>query len=262
MLLCCTSFSSFSLLAQEKALDPLLRWMNQIAQQQLSKRESAIATISTIVEAERRKESVRGALLELMGGLPNYPGPLNARVTGSLKTKSYIIEKVILESLPGYFVTANLYRPNDPGRYPAVLLSAGHLQSAKTEPQRIAANLALKGFVAMTYDPVGQGERVQTFDRRLGGALAGWGTNEHINAGAQCFAHRPESGPLFYLGRTTSARLSGESARSRRYSPRLRRLLRRRRADYLRRCSRAEDQSRRARLFSQFFPPVVYRSRS
>ena len=95
------------------------------------------------------------------------------------------IEKVIFESLPGFFVTANLYRPNQPGRYPAVLLQSGHTQEGKPEPQRLAANLALKGFVALAFDPVGQGEREQTYDRQVDGPLAGWSVNEHIQAGAQ-----------------------------------------------------------------------------
>jgi len=78
-----------------------------------------------------------------------------------------------------------LYRPNQAGRYPAVLLQAGHTQEGKPEAQMVAANLAMKGFVALTYDPVGQGEREQTFIRQLGRPLAGGSVNEHIQAGAQ-----------------------------------------------------------------------------
>ena len=96
-----------------------------------------------------------------------------------------MIEKVIYESLPGYYVTANLYRPNQPGRYPGVLLQAGHTQEGKAEPQLLAANLALKGFVSLAFDPVGQGEREQIYDAQLKGPAAGRSVNEHIHAGAQ-----------------------------------------------------------------------------
>jgi acetyl xylan esterase AXE1 len=171
--------------AQPTAQEPLLRWMNQIAQQQLDRRESAVAEIRTVAEAERRKKSVRQTLLEVLGGLPNYNGSLNPRITGHIQAESYTIEKVIFESLPGFFVTANLYLPKQPGRYPAVLLQSGHTQEGKPEPQRLAANLALKGFVALAFDPVGQGEREQTYERQLDGPLAGWSVNEHIQAGAQ-----------------------------------------------------------------------------
>ncbi|MGD0921505.1 MAG: acetylxylan esterase [Terriglobia bacterium] len=174
-----------SLSAQGPIPDPLLQWMDRIAQQQLQRRENAIAEIHTVADAERRKRLVRARLLEILGGLPDYHGPLNPRVTGRIQNESFTIEKVIFESLPGFFVTANLYRPNRPGRYPAVLLQSGHTQEGKPEPQRLAANLALKGFVALAFDPIGQGEREQTFDPQLQGPLAGWSVNEHIHAGAQ-----------------------------------------------------------------------------
>jgi dienelactone hydrolase len=43
----------------------------------------------------------------------------------------------------------------------------------------------LKGFVALSFDPIGQGEREQTYDPQLQGALAGWSVPEHIQGGAQ-----------------------------------------------------------------------------
>jgi cephalosporin-C deacetylase-like acetyl esterase len=171
--------------AQQPAPDPLLRWMDQIAQQQLQRRENEIARIHTVADAERRKQYVRQTILSLLGGLPDYNGPLNPRITGSIQSENYTIEKVIFESLPGFYVTANLYRPDRPGRYPGVLLQAGHTQEGKPEGQRLAANLALKGFVVLAFDPVGQGEREQTYDARVDRALAGWSVPEHIQAGSQ-----------------------------------------------------------------------------
>jgi cephalosporin-C deacetylase-like acetyl esterase len=174
-----------SLFAQQTSQDHLLRWMDQIAQEQLQRRESAIALIRNAADAERRKQWVRQTILSLLGGLPDYSGPLNPRITGRLQSENYVIEKVIFESLPGFYVTANLYRPNLPGRYPGVLLQAGHTQEGKPEGQRVAANLALKGFVVLAFDPVGQGEREQTYDSRVDRPLAGWSVPEHIQGGAQ-----------------------------------------------------------------------------
>jgi hypothetical protein len=93
------------------AEDRLLPWMDRIAQQQLAAREAAVAAIHTVSEAESRKTEVREKILRLIGGLPDYAGPLNARVTGRIEKPKYLIEKVIFESLPQVFVTANLYRP-------------------------------------------------------------------------------------------------------------------------------------------------------
>ncbi len=173
------------LAAQQRTQDSLLQWMDQTAQRQLQEREDKIAAIKTVADAERRKKEVREKLLQLLGGLPTYKGPLNAKVTGQIQADSYVIEKIIFESLPHFYVTANLYRPNQPGRYPAVLLQAGHVQEGKPAEEKIAANLALKGFVALAFDPIGQGEREQTYDRLTSRPAAGWSVNEHSHTGAQ-----------------------------------------------------------------------------
>jgi dienelactone hydrolase len=178
-------FLQFCALSQQNKPDPLLRRMDQIAQEQLRRRETALAAIRKIEDAERRKKFVRETILSLLGGLPNYSGPLNSKTTGTIHAEGYTIEKIIFESLPRFYVTANLYRPNQPGRYPGILLQAGHTQEGKPEGQRLAANLALKGFVVFAFDPVGQGEREQTYDRRVDRPLAGWSVPEHIQAGAQ-----------------------------------------------------------------------------
>lgn len=167
------------------ARDPLLEWMNNIAQRQLDERDRELSKIRTVSDAERRKAAVREKLLQLMGGLPEHKGPLHPRVTGSLENALFTVEKVIYESLPGFFVTANVYRPNQPGRYPGILLQNGHVQEGKPESQRLAANLALKGFVVLAFDPIGQGEREQSYSRELEKSAAGWSTNEHIQAETQ-----------------------------------------------------------------------------
>jgi len=183
--------------AQQRPPDPFLSWMDRIAQAQLDQRERAIATIHTVAEAEARKKWVRQTLLDILGGLPDYHGPLNARVTGRLEAEGYSIEKVLFESLPGFFVTADVYTPKQAGRYPGVLLQSGHTQEGKPEPQRLAANLALKGFVALAFDPIGQGEREQTWDAQLQGPLAGWSVPEHIQAGAQSILIGEAAGRYF-----------------------------------------------------------------
>lgn len=54
---------------------------------------------------------------------------LNAVVHGRIDMGDYTIEKVYLESMPGHFVTGNLYRPKGDaaaGRRPGVLMPHGH----------------------------------------------------------------------------------------------------------------------------------------
>jgi len=154
---------SIGLFAQVPQPDAFLSWLDRTAQKHLDERALAISRVRTVADAERRKAVVRAKLERLIGGLPQWNGPLRARVTGTLKSETHTVEKVIFESLPGIHVTGNLYRPNAPGRYPGVLVPSGHTQEGKPEPQILAANLAAKGFVALTWDPIGQGEREQSY---------------------------------------------------------------------------------------------------
>ena len=105
-------------------------------------------------------------------------------MTKTTRREGFAIEHVLFESLPGYYVTANLYRPDRAGRYPAILMSMGHWDSGKAAGQLLSANLARKGFVVLAYDPVGQGERQQAYDTRTGRSLIGGATEQHFSNGA------------------------------------------------------------------------------
>jgi dienelactone hydrolase len=163
---------------------PLLTELNELAQQQLHDRAKVIAAIRDTSAAQARQKDVRTRILALIGGLPEYRGPLNARVTKTTRRDGFAIDHVIFETLPGYFVTANLYRPDGTGRHPAILMSMGHWDSGKAAGQLLSSNLARKGFVVLAYDPVGQGERQQAFDRRIGRSLIGGPTEQHFSNGA------------------------------------------------------------------------------
>jgi cephalosporin-C deacetylase-like acetyl esterase len=174
----------FALFAATPAGD-LLQWMDRIAQSQLDARARRIESIRTREDAEARQKEVRQKILDLIGGLPQSSGPLNARTTGRIDAQGYSIEKVIFESLPRYYVTGNLYLPTASGKHAGVLFPMGHWEQGKPAAQQIAGNLARKGFVVFAFDPVGQGERQQAFDSRTGRSLAGGSTDQHIVSGAQ-----------------------------------------------------------------------------
>ena len=115
-----------SVATMQPAGSPLLKELNAIAQRQLNDRRDAIAAIRDQAAAEARKTDVRRRILTLIGGLPEYRGPLQARVTKTIAREGFSIEHVLFASLPDYYVTANLYRPDRAGRHPAVLMSMGH----------------------------------------------------------------------------------------------------------------------------------------
>jgi cephalosporin-C deacetylase-like acetyl esterase len=161
----------------------LIAYLDAIADNQLAARKQAIAQIHTPAEADRRKAMVREKLLRLIGGLPDHRGAVAVKEFGATPADGFRIEKIAYESLPGFWVTADVYVPSSgAGRFPAVILAPGHGAAGKAEHYSWGANLALNGIVALAYDPVGQGERLQYFDPDLKGSKIGGATAEHSEA--------------------------------------------------------------------------------
>ncbi len=138
-------------------------------------------------QVQARAAQVRQQILRNIGGLPAKT-PLNARTVATLDRGKYRIEKVIFESQPRFYVTANLYIPNGaPGPFPAILFPIGHEPGAKSHDawQYVLGSLATKGFVALTWDPPGQGERYQFWDTDLRASKLIQSTTEHSVLGIQ-----------------------------------------------------------------------------
>jgi hypothetical protein len=77
---------------------------------------------------------MREKFIHAIGGLPPSDTPLNAKVMGVVKCEGYKIEKIIFESRPKTFVTANLYIPDDiKSPRGAVLFLCGHHEKAKND---------------------------------------------------------------------------------------------------------------------------------
>ena len=166
----------------------LSSYLNNVGLQLLAQRQRQIEGLVTLEDVHRRGAYLRERMLEGLGGLPERT-PLNARVVGVLQRPAYKIEKVIFESQPHFYVTANLYLPTTGHPpYPAILFPLGHEPGGKANPtwQQMLGSLATKGFVALTWDPIGQGERVQIYDEDLGESKVGDSTIEHTVVGTQC----------------------------------------------------------------------------
>ena len=125
----------------------------------LKELEKALATAEKFAAYQKDR---RSTLRRALGEMPPRT-PLNARNTGTIEADGFTIEKLIFESQPGFYVTANLYRPAGPGPFPAILHPLGHSEIGKTyESYQKASQLLVKqGFIVLCYDPIGQGERKQ-----------------------------------------------------------------------------------------------------
>jgi dienelactone hydrolase len=141
-------------------------WLKKEFYAMVDQRSAAFETMLKSARAMQAWQSERKAFfLKQIGGLPERT-PLKAQVTGTLQGKGYRVEKIMFESRPGFHVTGNLYLPETPAPWPAVLVPCGHSHDGKAvgQYQRAAILLAKHGMAAMCYDPVGQGERYQMLD--------------------------------------------------------------------------------------------------
>src|ERR1044071_6309052 len=176
-------FFSAAIVWSQDPQSELKAYLNNIGKKYLTARAEEIGRIKTRAEAEKRQQVVREKLLRLIGGLPSVHGPLNARSVGVIRHDDYRIEKIVYESLPGFYVTANVYAPaSGAGPYPGILMPAGHWDGGKEGERDVAIGLARKGFIVLKPDPLGQGERLQYYDPDLRRSRIGIGTSEHSHA--------------------------------------------------------------------------------
>ena len=116
-----------------------------------------------------RQRTIRSAILDSMGGLPERT-PLNARTVKRIPRDGYVIEKVIFESMPGFFVTADLFLPDAakfPYPCPGAIQPCGHSDTGRLMNGYHRAGIigAQHGLVTLVYDPICQGERHQRLHR-------------------------------------------------------------------------------------------------
>ncbi|GIU72993.1 MAG: hypothetical protein KatS3mg004_0080 [Bryobacteraceae bacterium] len=118
---------------------------------------------------EARREHLRRQILVSAGLWPLRPRPpVPVHRFGAVTKGPYTVEKIALETLPGFLVGANLYRPARLQRpAPAVLVAHGHWKYGRTHHApdysvpALCANLAAQGYVVLAWDMVGYGDTRQ-----------------------------------------------------------------------------------------------------
>jgi dienelactone hydrolase len=167
---------------------------------------SAIPRCQTAEDADRVRGTRRQQLAHSLGvnRLP-WPPALRPKLVGTLRRPGYRIEKINYETLPGMQVAAHLYVPDGQDNIaPAILFYPGHWwvdSKARPDFQAFCINMARLGFVVLSFDPFGQGERgVSSRDhRRTEGLLVGVSQQGFAEYEARCALEyllaRPEVDP-------------------------------------------------------------------
>jgi dienelactone hydrolase len=164
-----------------------------LAERQQKERRAAFAAVTSKADLETVQTSLRDKFLSLLGGLPQSKGVPPAKILNTIEAEDYSIEKLVFESSPGYFVSALLYRPRKiAGRLPGVISPCGHSPEGKAAStyQILHINLVKRGYIVLTYDPVGQGERSQFWDEQ----------KKKSRFNLTCGEHAVLGNPLYLLG--------------------------------------------------------------
>ena len=113
---------------------------------------------------QKRAREIREHILVSCGLWPMpEKTPLNPRIFGKIERDGYSVEKVYLETFPGFYLAGNLYRPigHGAGPFPGVLNPHGHWKEGRFTDSKdgsVAArciSFARQGMVAFSYDMVG-----------------------------------------------------------------------------------------------------------
>lgn len=138
----------------------------EAAKEQLARFAAGYSTL------EQWKERARGIRDGILRGAELQPLPdkcaLNPIIHSRRQYKGYTVENAAFESLPGFFVTGNLYRPEgEKGPFAGILCPHGHFPDPngggrfREDMQKRCATLARMGAVVFSYDMVGWGESDQ-----------------------------------------------------------------------------------------------------
>jgi len=130
-----------------------------------------LPSYKTAGEWKQRAQGLKLQVQIACGLFPPLPKtPLNPRRIVCYEDEDVVVERVVLETFPRFFLTGNLYRPKK-GKppYPAVLHPHGHVPQPEGrlyERERVRAMAMAKlGFVVFAYDMVGYGDQFQVVHR-------------------------------------------------------------------------------------------------
>jgi len=168
-------------------------------------RSNALADIKTKADWDLNSGKMRRQLLEMLGLWP-LPEKTNLKpvVTGKISVEGITIEKIHFQSLPGLYVTANLYLPQKiSAKLPAILYVCGHANvvipkviDGKTIPVSYGSKVhyqyhpiwfAQTGFACLALDTLQLGEIQGVHHGTYNRGMWWWQSMGYTPAGVECF---------------------------------------------------------------------------
>ena len=120
---------------------------------------------ATLPDWEQRRQQIRARILDGAELRSIPPKPTSRPIRHSRRVmQGYSVENVAFESIPGFWVTGNLYMPSEPQKsYAAILSPHGHGNDMRfhEQTQKRCATLARMGAIVFAPDMVGQGDSKQ-----------------------------------------------------------------------------------------------------
>jgi uncharacterized protein len=136
---------------------------------------------------EKRAAVIRNGIIEGLkfNQMPKVTDNINLIINNTHKEDGYIVENVAFESFPGFYVTGNIYRPLNPGKKNAAILSPhGHWKNRRFmgEAQARCAAFARMGAIVFIYDMVGYADSRQvTHDIPIALLLQTWNSKRVLD---------------------------------------------------------------------------------
>jgi dienelactone hydrolase len=133
---------------------------NYLMQKAVEITDNSLPQFNTLNDWKKIRNKRSNEFFEMMGLPPiDYRPPMNVKITGTIQERGYHIEKLYYESLPGLYVRANLYVPdNNKNPMPGILYVCGHSPTQKVHYQAHPRKFAQLGFVCLIIETIQWGE--------------------------------------------------------------------------------------------------------
>jgi len=149
--------------------------------------KSSLRSADSIINYQKE---LKERFIRAVAGIEYGVKCIEPQVTGVIDSAGYAIEKILFQSAPSNYITANFYKPKTgAARYPAVLFVCGHYPEAKAYPeyQAVIQELVNAGLAVLAVDPMGQGERLNYYNRETKQTDIEGCTAEHSYNGARAW---------------------------------------------------------------------------